>query len=129
MGDFGRVNAHQKRWSQFPGLREPDTHKRPCPFCWARSPKLHEDAEWHSVFSCPVGHACPERCQRALSNAQLPLNCSENPPEILKNPSNCSRLPHSSDLALLIILCRTDGHVAGELARFVVDLTASRCVR
>ena len=35
-------------------------------------------------------------------------------------------LPTSSNLAHLIILCRSDRHFAGELARFVVDLTASR---
>ena len=31
-----------------------------------------------------------------------------------------------SDLARLIILCRSDSHIASELARFIVDLTASR---
>ena len=49
-----------------------------------------------------------------------------NPKNILEIPSQCCRLPTSSDLAHLIIFCRSDSQLAGELARFVVDLTASR---
>ena len=70
MGDFGRVNAHRPRWSSFPGLRESNTHKRACLFCWARSRKLIEDSGWHSVFSCPVGSACRKRFQLALSDCR-----------------------------------------------------------
>ena len=70
MGDFGRVNAHRPRWSSFPGLRESNTHKRACLFCWAQSRKLIEDSEWHSVFSCPVGSACRQRFQLALSDCR-----------------------------------------------------------
>ena len=44
MGDFGRVNEHQPRWKSFPGLRESDTHKRACFFCWKQSRKLLEDS-------------------------------------------------------------------------------------
>ena len=40
--------------------------------------------------------------------------------------SQCLRLPHSSDLARLIILCRSESQIASELARFIVDLIASR---
>ena len=53
MGDFGRVNAHQPRWKFFPGLRESDTHKRACLFCWKQSRKLLEESEWHCVFLAP----------------------------------------------------------------------------
>ena len=51
---------------------------------------------------------------------------SESPTDILEIPSKCLRLPTSSDLARLINFCRSDGRLAGELARFVVDLDASR---
>ena len=40
MGDFGRVNAHRPRWKTFPGLRESETHKRACLFCWMQSQKF-----------------------------------------------------------------------------------------
>ena len=49
-----------------------------------------------------------------------------NPTEIRKFSSRCSRLPNSAELARLIILCRIDGQLAGELARFVVNLNARR---
>ena len=49
-----------------------------------------------------------------------------NPIEIRKFSSRCSRLPNSAELARLIILCRIDGQLAGELARSVVDLIARR---
>ena len=45
MGDFERVNAHRPRWRSFPGLRESNTHKRACLFCWTQSRKLLEDSE------------------------------------------------------------------------------------
>ena len=51
---------------------------------------------------------------------------SEHPTEIREAPSKCFRLPNSSDLARLIILCRSESQMASELARFIVDLTASR---
>ena len=54
------------------------------------------------------------------------LQISESPIDILEIPSKCLRLPISSDLARLINFCRSDGRLAGELARFVVDLDASR---
>ena len=38
----------------------------------------------------------------------------------------CCRLPITADLAYLITLCRTENQIAGELARFVLDLTAGR---
>ena len=126
MGDFGRVNAHRPRWKTFPGLRESDTHKRACLFCWTQSWVLHEDSEWHSVFSCPVGNACRLRFKLALSDFQSSAENSESPTDILEIPSKCLRLPTSSDLARLINFCRSDGRLAGELARFVVDLDASR---
>ena len=126
MGDFGRVNAHRPRWKTFPGLRESDTHKRTCLFCWTQSWVLHEDSEWHSVFSCPVGNACRLRFKLALSDFQSSAENSESPTDILEIPSKCLRLPTSSDLARLINFCRSDGRLAGELARFVVDLDASR---
>ena len=126
MGDFGRVNAHRPRWSSFPGLRESNTHKRACLFCWARSRKLIEDSEWHSVFACSVGSACRQRFQLALSDCRNISEGTEQPKEILEIPSKNSRLPNSSDLARLIILCRSESQMASELARFIVDLTASR---
>ena len=126
MGDFGRVNAHRPRWKTFPGLRESDTHKRACLFCWTQSRVLHEDSEWHSVFSCPVGNACRLRFKLALSDFQSSAENSESPTDILEIPSKCLRLPNSTDLARLINFCRSDGRLAGELARFVVDLDASR---
>ena len=46
MGDFARGNAHRPCWSSFPGLRESNTHKRACLFCWTQSRKLLEDFEW-----------------------------------------------------------------------------------
>ena len=54
------------------------------------------------------------------------LQISESPIDILEIPSKCLRLPISSDLARLINFCRSEGRLAGELARFVVDLEASR---
>ena len=45
MGDFARGNAHRPCWSSFPGLRESNTHKRACLFCWTQSRKLLEDSE------------------------------------------------------------------------------------
>ena len=50
----------------------------------------------------------------------------EHPNEILDIPSKCLGLSNSSDLARLIILCRSESQMASELARFIVDLTASR---
>ena len=50
----------------------------------------------------------------------------EHPNEILDIPSKCLGLSNSSDLVRLIILCRIDGQLAGELARSVVDLIARR---
>ena len=50
----------------------------------------------------------------------------ENGNECFEIPLKWLRLPTSSDLARLIILCRSDSHIASELARFIVDLTASR---
>ena len=126
MEDFGRVNAHQPRWASFPGLRDSDTHKRACLFCWAQSRKVFEDSEWHSVFSCPIGNACRKRFLLALSNSKsLPEN-SDSPVEILNLPSKYMRLPISSDLARLVIFCRSNGQLAGELARFVVELMFCR---
>ena len=52
--------------------------------------------------------------------------CIDKPKEILEILSQCLRLPNSFDLARLIILCRSDRQLTGELARFVVDVTASR---
>ena len=92
MGDFGRVNAHRPRWSSFPGLRESNTHKRACLFCWARSRKLIEDSEWHSVFSCPVGSACRQRFQLALSECRSISESIEQPKDIFEIPSKSSRL-------------------------------------
>ena len=54
------------------------------------------------------------------------LQISESPIDILEIPSKCLRLHISSDLARLINFCRSEGRLAGELARFVVDLEASR---
>ena len=87
---------------------------------------MHEDSEWHSVFSCPVGNACRLRFKLALSDVQSSAEISESPIDILEIPSKCLRLPISSDLARLINFCRSEGRLAGELARFVVDLDASR---
>ena len=126
MGDFARVNAHRPRWNKYPGLRESDTLKRACLFCWTQSRVLHEDSEWHSVFSCPIGNACRQRFKLALSDVQNSVESSESPIEILETPSKYLRLPISSDLARLITFCRSEGRLAGELARFVVDLEASR---
>ena len=126
MGDFGRVNAHRDRWSSFPGLRESETHKRACLFCWAQNRKLFEESQWHSVFSCHVGNACRQRFQLALSNFVSFSESLEDPKDILEIPSKCFRLPTSSDLARLIIVCRSDSQMVGEFARYIVDLTASR---
>ena len=80
------------------------------------------------MFSCPVGNACRNRFHLALSNVSNSFENSENenPNNILCIPSKCLRLPTSVDLARLISFCRSDSQIAGELARFVVDLTASR---
>ena len=82
------------------------------------------------MFSCPVGNACRKRFHLALSNVSTSFenseNENENPNDILRVPSKCLRLPTSVDLARLISFCRTDSQIAGKLARFVVDLTASR---
>ena len=121
-----RVNAHRDRWSSFPGLRESETHKRACLFCWAQNRKLFEDSEWHTVFSCSVGNACRQRFQLALSNFENVSESLEHPKEILETPSKRFRLPTSSDLARLIIVCRSESQIVSELARFIVDLTASR---
>ena len=126
MGDVGRVNAHKPRWKSLPGLRESDTHKRACFFCWKQSRKLFEDSEWHCVFSCPVGNACRIRFQLAHSNIQSLSEHVKDGKEIFGTPSKCLRLPTSSDLARLIIPCRSDYHIASELARITVDLTASK---
>ena len=125
-GDLGKGNAHRLRRKTFPGLRESDTHKRACLFYWTQTRVLHEDSEWHSVFSCPVGNACRLRFKLALSDVQSSAEISESPIDILEIPSKCLRLPISSDLARLINFCRSEGRLAGELARFVVDLEASR---
>ena len=61
-----------------------------------------------------------------LSNIQSVSEHVEDGKEIFETPSKCLRLPTSSDLARLIILCRSDSHIASELARYIVDLTASR---
>ena len=90
MGDFGRVNAHQPRWKSLPGLRESDTHKRACLFCWAQNRKLFEDSEWHSVFSCHVGNACRQRFQLALSIFESISESLEDPKEILEIPASVS---------------------------------------
>ena len=126
MGDFGRVNAHRDRWSSFPGLRESETHKRACLFCWAQNRKLFEESQWHSVFSCHVGNACRQRFQLALSNFVSFSESLEDPKDILEIQAKCFRLPTSSDLARLIIVCRSESQIANELARFIVDLTACR---
>ena len=117
MGDFGRVNAHQPRWKSFPGLRESDTHKRACLFCWKQSRKLLEESEWHCVFSCPVCNACRKR-QLALSSIQILSEHFEDGKDIFATPSKCLRLPASSDLAHLIILCRLDSHIAKRIGSF-----------
>ena len=85
-----------------------------------------EDSEWHSVFSCPVGNACRLRFKLALSDVQSSTENSESPVEILETLSKCLRLPIPSDLARLITFCRSESRLAGELARFVVELDASR---
>ena len=91
MGDFGRVNAHQPRWKSLPGLRESDTHKRACLFCWKRSRKLLEESEWHCVFSCLVGNVCRKRFQLVLSNIQSVSEHVEDGKEIFETPSKCVR--------------------------------------
>ena len=126
MGDFGRVNAHRTRWSSFPGLRESESHKRACLFCWAWSKHLVEDSEWHSVFSCSVGNACRRRFKLALSQVHVPSDCIERPENIFETPFENFRLPISADLARLIILCRENRQLVDEFARFVVDLTGCR---
>ena len=126
MGDFARGNAHRPCWSSFPGLRESNTHKRACLFCWTQSRKLLEDSECHSVFSCPVGNACRQRFKLALSDCRTISESTENPKEILEIPSRCFRLHTSTDRVRLIILCRSESQIASELARFFVDLVASR---
>ena len=126
---YGRLRtgeAHRPCWSSFPGLRESNTHKRACLFCWTQSRKLLEDSECHSVFSCPVGNACRQRFKLALSDCRRISESTENPKDILEIPPKSFRLPTSTDLARLIILCRSESQIASELARFVVDLTASR---
>ena len=62
----------------------------------------------------------------ALSDVQSSTESSESPIDILEIPSKCLRLPISSDLARLITFCCSERRLAGELARFVVDLDASR---
>ena len=126
MGDFGRVNAHRTRWSSFPGLRESESHKRACLFCWAQSQQLCEDSEWHSVFSCSVGNACRRKLHLALSQIHVSSDYIESPNGILEISSKYFRLPNSADLAPLIILYRENRELVDELARFVVDLTACR---
>ena len=84
------------------------------------------DSEWHSVFSSPVGSACRRRFQIAVSQSQASLNLVESPKDIFEFPSKCFRFPIAADLAHMITLCRTESQLAGELARFVLDLTASR---
>ena len=126
MGDFARVNAHRPRWSSFPGLRESNTHKRACLFCWTQSRTVLEDSEWHYVFSCPIGNACRQRFKLALSDCRSISESTENPKEVLEIPSKCFRLPTSTDLARLIILCRSESQIASEFARFTVGLPGSR---
>ena len=77
-----------------------------------------------SCLSCR--YTCPKLVQRALSMAQSSSENIENGKEFFENPTKCLRLPNSSDLASLIIRCRSASHSADELARFVMDLTASR---
>ena len=78
------------------------------------------------MFSCPVDNACRKWFQFALSSTQSLSENIEHGKEIFETPSKFLRRPTSSDLARLIILCRSDSHIASELARFIVDLTASR---
>ena len=79
MGDVGRVNAHKPRWKSLPGLRESDTHKRACLFCWTQSRTVLEDSEWHYVFSCPIGNACRQRFKLALSDCRSISESTEHP--------------------------------------------------
>ena len=64
-----------------------------------------------------------------LSDCRSISESIEDPKDILEIPSKCFRLPISTDLARLTILCRSESQIASELARFVEDLTASRKVR
>ena len=64
------------------------------------------------MFSCPVGTACRKRFQLAPSNVQKLSENIENGKEVFEIPSKCLRLPTSSDLEFLIILCRSDSQIA-----------------
>ena len=51
MADFARVNAHEPRWTAFPGLRE-SALKRACLFCHKAGKQRSTDTEWHALFQC-----------------------------------------------------------------------------
>ena len=87
---------------------------------------IYSISECHSAFSCPVGSVCRRRFQLALSQSQVTSNLVESQKYIFELASNCFTLPLAADLVHLIVLYRIEGQLAGELARFFVDLTASR---
>ena len=76
-----------------------------------------------AFLSLPVVDGC---FRFSFFHFQSSAESSESPTDILEIPSKCLRLPTSSDLARLINFCRSESSLAGELARFVVDLDASR---
>ena len=116
MADFARVNAHEPRWSAFPGLRDSNL-KRACLFCYKSNKQQCLDSEWHTLFECKLCSAPRNRFRlalRASPGVSLPISVTRR------------RKPTSKDLATFLIKCRTDERLVRELARFVVDSISNR---
>ena len=115
--DFARINKHESRWKAFPGLRDSDV-KEACLFCWKTRRLKFWDSEWHAIFDCPT-------CRTPRQRFQLALRASPNKVEF-KPLKQRNRLTISSDLASLVLKCRSDEQLVCDLARFVVDSLSCR---
>ena len=110
-------DKHKSRWKAFPGLRDSDV-KEACLFCWKTRRLKFWDSEWHAIFDCPT-------CRTPRQRFQLALRASPNK-VVLKPLKQRNRLTISSDLASLVLKCRSDEQLVCDLARFVVDSLSCR---
>merc|ERR1719316_1305974 len=108
---FARVNAHEPRWTAFPGLRE-SALKRACLFCHRVGKQRSTDTEWHALFQCV-------ECRKPRNRFRLALRSF--PTEFKAfwrklDSSQPERNVVSTDLATLVIKCRMDERLVCELA-------------
>jgi len=130
LGDFARTNAHRSRRHNLPFLRRSlQDMTRLCLHCCLNRNMPHHkspDTEWHAFFSCHIASRARKRFILALESSGTGISFGEHWGPLTNANAPNLRTPNVSDLAELVLQCRKNGNLVGDLARFVTDITRIR---